>query len=231
MIDKLLGIVAPHHCYSCGISGSILCSSCKYDIIEDSQSGCLLCGKTTPDGICSVCKTAYQKAWYIGERKEVLERLLDDYKFERVYAAASTFAELLDATLPVLPANTVIVPVPTIARHIRQRGYDHTVLIAKRFAALRKLPYSHALDRVGSSHQLGADRKTRIAQAKHAYKLHKPIDATSHYLLIDDIVTTGATMQYASKALVDAGAQNVWVAAIARQPLDKKAQHQSTAEV
>ncbi|MNH40046.1 DNA utilization protein GntX [compost metagenome] len=65
--------------------------------------------------------------------------------------------------------------------------------------------------------QRDANRAVRAAQAKRAFKARSSTD--SHcYLLIDDVVTTGATIKYAAKALRDAGAKDVWVAAIARQP-------------
>ena len=225
MIDELLAIIAPHHCYLCGETGPILCQSCKYDIASDAQTGCIVCGSATENGICSSCRTSYEKAWCVGERIDELERLLDDYKFERVRAAHVVLADLLHLVLPVLPSNTIIVPVPTIAPHIRQRGYDHTVLIAKRLAKLRDLPCRHLLKHNGVSTQRGANRKTRIAQAKQAYRVYSDIDRSINYLLVDDIVTTGATLQYAAKTLKDAGATDVWVAAIARQPLDKAHSH------
>lgn len=225
MIDELLAFIAPHHCYLCGVTGHVLCQSCKYDIASGAHDGCVICGKTADCGICHACKTTYEKAWCIGERANELERLLNDYKFERLQAAYAVLADLLNEALPVLPQHTIIVPVPTIASHIRQRGYDHTVLIAKRLAKLRSLPYQHLLEHIGGTSQRGADRKTRLHQAKAAYRARGQLDTQNTYLLIDDIITTGATMQYAAKALKDAGAKEVWVAAIARQPLDKGRSH------
>lgn len=222
MIDKALAFVAPYHCYNCHKIGSVLCDSCKYDIVDDALNVCIVCGSSSEVGICSGCRTYYEKAWQIGERDGVLLQLLDDFKFERVRAAGDTAADLLDQRLPILPAETIVVPVSTISAHIRQRGYDHTAIIAKRFAKLRGLRYSPLLIRQNNSQQRGSDRKTRFKHAESAFGVKNDVQAVVPYLVIDDILTTGATLRFAAKTLRDAGVQSVWVAILARQPLAKK---------
>lgn len=221
MIDSILQIVAPHHCYGCGKIGSLLCANCKYDITSEQNFACVNCRKPCRDGVCFACHLPYQKAWYVGERRAVLEELIDAYKFEHVKAARQTFADLLNESLPVLPERTVVVPLPTISPHIRQRGYDHMLLIAQAFAKARHLKVDTSLQRIGSSKQLGSSRRDRFRQAKSAFQTSKNLDASVPYLLLDDVFTTGASLQYATEALQKAGACEVWVAVIARQPLDK----------
>jgi ComF family protein len=222
MIDTLMAFVAPHYCCGCEKTGTLLCGNCKYDIISEPFSLCLAWGKSLagPNGICSICKVSYQRAWCVADRRDHLECLIDNYKFTNVRAAYRPLTDLLDARLPDLPANTVIVPVPTVSNHIRQRGYDHMLLIAQHLAKLRSLTLHTGLQRVTSTRQRSAGRAARIAQAKKAFTHPKPLDPTNVYLLVDDVVTTGATMQYAAKTLLDAGAKTVWVASISRQPLD-----------
>lgn len=225
MIDTLLSIVAPHHCYMCHKTGAILCPSCKYDIAEGASASCIVCGTSSPDGVCASCKTTYEKAWYVGARSDELEQIINDYKFERMMAAHRTLADLLDMVLPQLPTNTVIVPVPTVQAHIRQRGYDHALLIAKRLGKLRTLPVRKLVSREENTKQRGSSRKERFEKAERSFACKTPIAPDKIYLVIDDVVTTGATLQYVCRALRDAGAEHVWVAAIARQPLDKSASH------
>jgi ComF family protein len=149
-----------------------------------------------------------------------LQRLIGDFKFQNMRAAHYPLATLLHERLDQLPENTVVVPIPTVSNHIRERGYDHTLLIAKQVAKVRHIRLQQALTRIGTTKQRGASRKQRLLQAQTAFTVTVPIDANTPYLLIDDVVTTGATMAYAAKALRDAGAEQVWVAVIARQPLD-----------
>ncbi len=221
MIDRLLAQLAPHLCCGCEKTGTLLCDNCKYDITNEQYAGCVVCGAAAGViGVCQNCAAAYSRAWCVGERTDTLRQLIDDFKFENAYAAHSPLAALLDEQLGQLPENTVIVPVPTIAPHIRQRGYDHTLLIAKALAERRHLAVSRALRRATITRQRGADRETRARQAERAFVTKGTLEADRSYLLIDDIITTGATVEYAARALRRAGAGDVWVAALARQPLD-----------
>jgi competence protein ComFC len=220
MIDRLLENVAPHHCYNCGKVGTLLCDNCKYDISFDVFANCFLCGRpTSTNGSCPHCALPYERLWCAGERTGVLRRLIDGYKFENARAAHGVLADVLLAVLPVLPENTIVVPIPTLASHIRERGYDHAVLLARAVANKRGLRCKRMLHRVDHTKQRGADKPTRWLQAEKAFGVSRRVDE-ARCLIIDDVVTTGATLYHAAKVLKDAGAKEVWVAAAARQPLD-----------
>ena len=221
MIDRLLKIIAPHHCYNCQKVGSTLCENCKYDIISEPFERCVNCLALSAgnNGNCHNCQTPYIRSWAIGERHEVLEALLNGYKFSFEKESSKVLASLLDQSLPVFPDNVVVTYIPTIPSHIRERGYDHAKLIAKEFARIRRLSCQSPLSRTNKSKQLGASKTARIAQAKQAFRVHSMLEPLT-YLLIDDIFTTGSTMKYGAKALLDAGAANVYIAVIARQTLD-----------
>lgn len=222
MIDDLLQIIAPHHCCGCDKIGTLLCDNCKYDIVSEPLETCVACGKglASKTGICASCRVPYDRAWCIGERHDTLQRLIGNYKFTNARAAYRPLARLLDEQLPVLPESVRIVPVPTVASHIRERGYDHMLLIARELGRLRALPVEALITRQTATKQRDATRRQRIVQAKQAFICTRPLDEEAIYLLLDDVVTTGATVKYAAHALVDAGAKTVWVAAISRQPLD-----------
>lgn len=222
MIEPLLSIIAPHHCCGCQKIGTLLCDNCKYDIVSEPYDACIACGVAIAgvDGLCGVCRVPYDRAWCVAPRQDHLQRLIGNFKFTNARAAYIPLAGLLDARLPQLPPGTAIVPVPTIASHVRQRGYDHTLLIAKRFANGRGLTVDMSLRRATNTMQRGVGARQRTQQAKRAFACPTDLNPEVTYLLIDDVVTTGATVKYAAKALRDAGAQHVWVATISRQPLD-----------
>lgn len=221
MMNSLLSRLAPHYCCSCGEIGGLLCESCKYDIIQEPGDTCLLCGSpvATNRG-CGQCRSVVERTWYVGMRSGGLERLIDTYKFDNAKSAYAPLGDLLLATIPDLPPHTLVVPVPTIRSHIRQRGYDHTLLVAQYVAKRRGLVVKRLLCRQTGSVQRGADRKQRLLQAKIAFGVRHDLDINTPCLLIDDVVTTGATMTYAALALRSAGATTVWAAAVARQPID-----------
>jgi len=218
MIDKALQIIAPHYCYGCAKIGSVLCANCKYDIVDETLSACVVCETPSAEGICSACQTTYSKAWCVGDRRGALMAAIDGLKFNHVKAAAQALAELLDSHLPVLPPDTVVVPVPTIPSHVRVRGYDHTLLIAKEFAKLRGLKLHQHLKRLNHGVQRGKSKKERLEQARTAFTCPSELNEVPAYLLVDDVVTTNATLRYAAGALVAAGAKTVWVGVVARQP-------------
>lgn len=218
----MLSLVAPHHCYSCNKRGVLLCDNCKNNITDEPFTACVLCNSPVGmRGICSRCSASYDQVWCVGEREGILRRAIDDLKFNHVYQAAQVLAELLDDTLPILPSDTVISYVPTTATNVRIRGYDQSALVAKRFARKRKLPYQMLLRKVTSTHQRGASRSVRLVRAEQAFEVStESIPRTA--LLIDDIITTGATVEHASRVLRTAGTSVVLVAALAKQPLDQR---------
>jgi ComF family protein len=220
MIDKMLSFVAPHLCSGCGKIGATFCNRCKYDIKKKPFLGCLLCRRASEDGICTDHGNAYSKAWIVGERQGGLQRLIGGFKFQNMKASARSLAELLDERVPPLPASTMIVPIPTAPAHVRERGYDHMLLVAQYFARLRGLPLLQVVGRNTMATQHHANREARIVQAQSAFRAVGQVFPDSTYLLLDDVVTTGSTIAEASRVLKEAGANTTWVAAIARQPLD-----------
>lgn len=222
MLDKALSLFAPHICSGCHISGTLLCDNCKYDIISEPFAECCACGKGIPgaNGVCRKCVMPYVRAWCVASRRDYIQRLIGNYKFTNTRAAYVPLADLLDAHLPELPDNVVIVPVPTVSSHIRQRGYDHMLLIARQLAKRRRLRLSTDLSRATNTKQRSATAKQRIANAKRAFVVQRRLDENAIYLLIDDVITTGATMKYAANALLEAGASTVWIASISHQTLD-----------
>jgi len=220
MLDYILSFIAPHRCCRCDKIGVTLCDNCKYDITSDPKMVCIVCKKPSArTWLCNTCIVPYGHAWVVGERDGILQRLVGLYKFERARSAYKALGDLLIETLPDLPANTIVVPVPTTSNRIRERGYGHMLLIAKYVAKAHGLKCRQLVKRRTKTKQRQSTARQRIAQAKLAFTVYEKLDANTPYLLVDDVVTTGATIRYASQALRDAGANHVWVAVIARQAL------------
>lgn len=217
MIDIFLKYIAPHRCYGCGKVGKCLCESCKYYIIEEPFQRCLSCLRPINQQ-CSLCIKTYTKSWCVGELDGVLKELIYDYKFKNLKKAYIELSDLLSASIDELE-DIVVTTVPTLPNHIRRRGYDHTKLVARRFAKMRGLTYQDTMRRASNATQHNSTASLRWKQAQKAFIANKLIKPTK-YLLIDDIVTTAATIEYASRNLLNAGASEVYVAVLARQTLD-----------
>jgi len=224
MAISLFNMLAPHYCCSCGEIGRIICDNCKNNISLQVSQRCLICMRIirNSSGLCRRCQSRapFKNAWYVGERSGALKLLIGAYKFERVGSAYRDIVDLLDKHVPELPAETIVVPVPTITSHVRQRGFDHAARLAKELARRRKLSYLSVLHRQTSVVQHTATRNERWQQAKQAFVCDS-LDA-ANCLLIDDIYTTGATLHHAAEALLDGGAEAVSVAVVARQPTQAK---------
>lgn len=214
----ILDLIAPHYCCSCGDMGAILCEYCKFNIISEPCGTCVLCDTPAAGGqnLCRQCRPPFSKAWCVGDRSDELKELIDAFKFNRARAAHRVLAELLHHTVPLLPHDVIVTSIPTIPAHIRVRGYDQAQLVARCFAKMRHLPYQSAvMRRTNTVQHTAANRRQRMEQAKRAFSASAQPGKT--YLLIDDVCTTGASVQYAAKALKDNGAKDVWVAVLAKQ--------------
>lgn len=127
----------------------------------------------------------------------------------RKQAAAIPIVRLMTEALPFLPPDTVVVHVPTATSRVRRRGYDPAELLARALAKEVGLAHDTLLVRVTQTRQVGAKRKERMLQMENAFKSSgAPSDVTS-VLLVDDLTTTGATLEAAAKCLHDAGIKNI----------------------
>ena len=192
--------MAPNYCLSCGRVGSILCGRCKKDKL-----------KLDPGYINGV--------WFLGRRTGVLKDLIDKYKFQGEREAGEILAELMVENLPFKTLkNVVVVPLPTIDKHVRARGLDHTVFLAKHLTRYKGWKEQNLLVRDSDTIQVGADEKTRKEQAERAYKINEnlKVDPETHYLLVDDILTTGSSIMSAQKVLIGAGAKKIDLAVLAK---------------
>ncbi len=109
-----------------------------------------------------------------------------------------------------------VVALPTIGRHIRERGFDHMAKLAQKVAQMNDLKVAKVLVRGNNAVQVGASMEKRKEQAKTAYVARSGIDTSANYLLIDDVWTTGSSMLAAAKTLREAGCKNLNVAVIAK---------------
>lgn len=147
-----------------------------------------------------------------------LKELIKAIKYQRHRAYARAFGRILAEAIPYVPPETLIMPVPTATTRVRLRGFDQAALIAEAFAHQRSLPFVKALVRVSQSDQIGQQRAMRIKQMANSYRLAlSPAHLKNRsILLIDDVITTGATLEAAAKLLRENGALHIDAAVVAR---------------
>lgn len=218
--SSLLDLFFPPLCIGCGASGDVFCDCCKNDIILEHKNHCPNCKREISNGVCADCYLP--PSFCIGWRDEIIGKLIHEYKYHSVRALSDVFADILDSILPNIVGKVCIVPLPTIQKHIRERGFDHTYKIAKKLAKKRGYNVKKMLVRANDSVQVGADRDYRLVQAAEAYTAPHATGSDCTYILFDDVWTTGASMKAAIKKLQQAGASRIILCllAISRKPID-----------
>ena len=220
---RLIDLVAPHSCRGCGHTGAVLCERCKIYNKEQREAICPLCRMVVAQSYenggklvkCPNCEMELLGLWAVGWRRGVLKKLVSEFKYESVRAIGEVLAEMLNEAIPdlakILPegAEVVVVPLPTIGKHVRRRGLDHTLILARKLAKKRGWKCEQVLTRVVDTVQVGAKVKERREQAERAYKVSQGVDSRKYYLLLDDVWTTGASMKAAERVMWEAGATKV----------------------
>ena len=219
-----LELLAPHSCRGCGHTGTILCDCCKNNILSHRHNLCPFCKTPCPTGLCEKCPP-HPPIYIADERSSLIGELIHDYKFHSIRALANPLADILHRILPPIDGNVVIIPLPTIGRHIRIRGFDHTLLIAKKLARLRGPSYhvEKALLRANNTVQVGSTKTARLTQAEHSYRIDPKFTPKPNttYLLLDDVWTTGASMHSAFTKLQDAGTKQIIISILALSRFDQ----------
>ncbi len=220
IIDKFLGIMAPHDCLACGAEGDLLCPTCL-QLFPDIPGRCYRCRKIAANyRTCSTCRRTSRlfAVRAATDYESIAQNLVWKLKFAGAQAATR---QMTHCMLPLVAAmarpDTLLVPVPTATSRVRQRGYDQAKLLARELSRYASLPHGNCLARLGQSHQVGASRQQRLQQLTGAFHVAKPhLIYDAHVILIDDVLTTGATLEAAAQVLKQAGARRIDAAVFAQ---------------
>lgn len=237
--NSLLGLFVPESCASCGGAarkgqGGRLCATCLAAVPRLREPWCNLCGLPGADGgvvipgaRCGRCgversiHTARAYGSFDGLLRELLRRLK--------YSGDRKLAEPLGGLL--LEAGTehltlqdydVIVPVPLHRDRLRERGFNQAFLLSRPLASAARLPVVPALERlVNATAQVGLKGDARRGNVEGVFTVHprRTSDVVRRtVLLVDDVLTTGATADACARALLKAGSKRVDVLTVARTP-------------
>jgi ComF family protein len=212
LTEKALALLAPHDCLSCGSEGALLCALCAETVFDYVPSRCYRCmAKTRDSAVCPACRhnSPLKHVWVATEYGGIAKELVRRLKFERAKAAHRPIADYLVSMLPYLD-GAVITHIPTATSRERARGYDQSELVARAVAGQKKILHTTLLTRHGQTRQVGATRQKRQRQAAEMFNVRKPeLIGGARILLVDDILTTGASLEAAARVLKDAGAKQV----------------------
>ena len=232
VLRPLLDLLVPPACWSCRgpvNAGSALCPGCAFDLpwVQPPQvrspggtgrqcrtDGSRTDGSPAPPGT-SITTTATPLT-LTGPARDLVHAL----KFRSAPAVAALMAAHVVHALPAgfFDPRATIVAVPAHPGRRRRRGYDHADLLARAIAARTGQPVAVALARAGgrSAHQRGAGRADRLRGGGLSVTARGP--APARCLLVDDVRTTGATLEACAAALAGSGARRVDAVAYAQAP-------------
>lgn len=232
-MEAVLEAVSPPACAACGDDvetwAQVACRAC-HDTFEPIRGPtCVVCGipfaaggpssGRRPCGACAADPPPYQRARAFGAYGEGLEDLLLAFKFRRRRDLATPLAGLLCLGLDEeCMAVDLAVPVPLSGRRLRERGYDQAWLLARavgRILGVRAHPRALVRRRhTDPQTELSAAGRRRNVQGAFAPGPERVLGL--NVLLVDDVMTTGATVSECARILNDAGAALVQVATVAR---------------
>lgn len=212
--------------FTCDICGretfnTNLCADCRKSVKFNNAVTCPLCGRETvrPE-ICLECKAQpprYERAVSALVYEDGGQKLVSKFKNGAAYLK-DYFADILYEKLKDFPKANCIIYVPMTKKTKRKRGYNQTFLLAKELSARTGIPlFKDALLKTKeTSAQKGLTRKER---AENLYGAFKVADKNSVkgkiILLVDDVLTTGATADELTRILLSAGADKVYLATVA----------------
>jgi ComF family protein len=227
----LLDLLLPPGCAACktwlpgGRSAPLVCGRCRSRLRAASWPRCPRCHFPrgarrieAPD--CIECRD-WPDALTAARYAYVLEPPAADLVHALKYEGWRELAEFMGGALAELaPGGSLVVPVPTTARRLRHRGYNQAELLARHLAAERGLPLVHALERPGGGRSqttlAPTERRENVRGAFRPSPGAVPSVAGADVLLVDDVLTTGATASEAAATLASMGAASVTLVAFAR---------------
>lgn len=194
-----------------------MCAVCVRTV-EMISSRCYRCRQPSAGfWVCEGCRpTSSLSAARVAVSYEGLAKdLLWGLKSQSVRAAAEIMADLM-VPLVATAHDAWLVPVPTATRRARGRGYDQAKILAKGISRRTRLRYVDCLRRRGQTHQVGASRDARLKQLRNSFRVSGSMPSTQRVILVDDVVTTGATLESAAAALQRVGVSRVEAVAFAQ---------------
>ena len=224
--SNFLDLVFPVYCIVCGKDGVFLCAECTPKLVRLNQQKCIRCenpspfGKTHPDcasrNVVDGCLSALD---YKDRNNKNLIRV---YKYKFISdlnenLAAFMTEEIKSQNLANYLAGFTVMPVPLHKRRFHWRGFNQSELLAKKIA--EKLGLNFESDLVirskNTKPQVDLKAEERKKNIENAFALSKALE-NKNYLLVDDVVTTGSTLNEIAKLLKKEGANQVWAITLAR---------------
>jgi ComF family protein len=215
--NEILNVVFPPVCAGCNKVGELFCGECASQVQWVKEPICTSCGKpsATVLGLCGNCTRhplAVNQIRAAALHEDPVRRTLHQMKYEGFFSLANPLGEIMVEAWSrwQLPYD-MVVPIPLHAERKRQRGYNQAELLVQ---AVKKILSWNSAPEVLRRHkrtapQVGLTIDQRRHNVRGAFSANKDKIAGQRILLVDDVCTTGSTLDSAARVLLDAGALSV----------------------
>ena len=236
MREGALDLLYPPHCASCGIrllegghgnSSGVerLCTECLVTILPPPEHRCPVCSHPM-EGLL-MCSNCDGRRWHLSvivaacRYEGTVRELIQRFKYGRDQTLALPLGDLLMRALgdPRLQGVSfdAVVPVPLHPRREREREFNQSALLASRIAKRLGIPARNLLKRTrATAPQAGFDRAARMKNLEGAFALRMKLPPDASLLLVDDVSTTGSTLDACAALLMEEGASEVCAVTVAR---------------
>ncbi|HDH53475.1 MAG TPA: ComF family protein [Nitrospirae bacterium] len=232
MLNQFLNTLFPESCPVCREPSTDhktapICPECWRSILPYSGPQCRKCGLPLVSDVSITCgecikdKPAFRLAWSFGLYDGVLKKAIHLLKYHKINRLSKPLSELI-LQIPI-PRVDAVLPVPLYKKRLRQREFNQSALLAKHMA--KKAGISLVTDCLiktrDTAPQVGLSAGERRKNVRKAFRIQnkKRIQGKS-VLLIDDVITTGATVRECSSVLKKSGPEDVYAIALAHTVMD-----------
>ena len=227
VLSGLLDLFYPPRCPGCGRMGSLFCEKCRAQIQFIESPCCRRCGRPLPQsGLCPGCQGVLSHLdgiMAVAVFAEPLRQAIHSLKYENGVALAAPLGAIMTEAWHRLdlPAADLILPVPLHGRRLAERGYNQSALLAGVLGRGVGVPVDeHLLSRHRATiPQVGLSQQQRQQNVENAFACRNGL-LDKAVVVVDDVCTTGATLEACAQVLRDAGAMSVWGFTLARARWD-----------
>lgn len=233
----LLDLTFPKFCLGCEKEGTYLCTDCIH-LLEISENNYCLCQKPfrlppNPDSINGKCKNCQDKKlsglyFALSYKNKLAQKLIRSFKYEPyIKDLAKTLASLLiehfiktNKNTEKIWENSVLIPIPLDKNKLKIRGYNQSEELAKELGKIIKIPIENdiLMKNKSTKPQMELKKEEREKNLQNVFEVKNFARvANKKIFLVDDVYTTGSTMQECARILKNSGAKQVWGITLARE--------------
>lgn len=229
----LLNVFFPKFCLGCGQEGTYFCEDCQA-CLEISEENFCLCEnpkRLIEAGKCRNCQPKKLDSLYFAGayQNKLIKKLIHQFKYEPfIKELAGPLTDLIITHFLLLKKSEetwkgkILIPIPLFKRNLKRRGFNQAEEITKNLAKILEIPSSNCLVKIKetpSQTELSGREREKNIKGTFSVK-NKELIKNRKVILVDDIYTTGATMNEAAKILKEAGAKEVEGIVVARGSID-----------